>query len=374
MSQLSVTDLGDIRIVDLKVDIYTIGVDLADFGKSRDIAVIRVITDRGIEGIGYVPEFFHIPTPFSQAFKEILSVIRENVVGLDPMSIEAIWNKLYQRLTRWGRRGLVLQAVSGVDMALWDILGKVSGLPLWRLLGGYREEVPAYANTAHHLPPGELAKKALEYYEGGFRAFKIRGARTEVSFEEATERIKAIRDTLGYDVKLMVDMNGTLDTHQAIEYLRKWERYELYWIEEPVHPDNLEGYKRIRKYTNTLIAAGEQHATITDFKNLIENELVDIVQPDAAICGGISEWLKIWSLATAYGVPVSPHALHPIHAQLVAAKPNTMWVEYFHSDNPLLGTLEHQVFEEPREALYAEKGVLRAPKKPGLGLVLKKGL
>lgn len=360
------------RIKDVRVEVYTQRVDLADFGRGRDLAVVRVATDEGVEGISYVPGLSHIPVPLSNAFKEIVEgVMRENIVGMDALAIEAIWDRLYKRLTRWGRRGIAVQAISGVDMALWDILGKASGIPLWRLLGGYREEVPAYANVAHHLPPRELAKKAQEYYERGFRAFKIRGARTEVSFEEATERIKAIRDALGYDVKLMVDLNGTLDTYQAIEYLRKWDRYELFWVEEPVHPDNFEGFKRIRRYANTLIAAGEQHSTVADFKILLERELVDVVQPDASWCGGITEWLRIWSMATAYGVPVAPHALHPIHTHLVAAKPNTMWIEYFYPDNPLY-SLVYEVFEEPREALYAEKGVLRAPKSPGLGLKLKR--
>ncbi len=360
------------KIRDVWVEIFSQKVDLADFGRGRDLVVIRIITDEGIDGISYVPGFSHIPTSLSNALKEIVGgVVRDNIVGMDPTSIEAIWDKLFHRLTRWGRRGIVMHAISGIDMALWDIIGKISGLPLWKLLGGYKEDVPAYVNVAHHLPPKELAKKALEYYEKGFRAFKIRGARTEVSFEEATERIKAIRDTLGYDVKLSVDMNGSLDTHQAIEYLRRWERYDLYWIEEPLHPDNLEGYKRIKRYSNTMIAAGEQHSTVHDFRILIEEELVDIVQPDASWCGGISEWLKIWSLATAYGVPVAPHALHPIHAHLVAAKPNTMWVEYFYPDNPLY-SLVYEVFEEPRESLYAERGFLRAPKSPGLGLKLKR--
>lgn len=361
-----------LKIVDVKSEIYTHKIDLADFGRGRDLVVIRIMTDEGIEGISYVPGFSHIPLPLSRAFSTLISEnIREILLGQDALSIEGIWERLSNRLTRWGRRGLVMHAISGIDMALWDILGKASDMPLWRLLGGYREEIPTYANLAHHLPARELARKAREYYDLGFRAFKIRGARTEISLEEATERIKAIRDELGYDIKLMVDLNGTLDTTQAIEYLRKWERYELYWVEEPLHPDNLEGYKRIRRYSNTLIAAGEQHSSVHDFRLLVQGDLVDIVQPDASWCGGITEWLRIWSLATSYGVPVAPHALHPIHAQLVAAKPNTMWIEYFMPDNPLYA-LVYQVFEEPKETLYAEKGVLRAPKAPGLGLKVKK--
>lgn len=359
------------KIKDVKTRIYTHKVDLADFGRGRDLVLVNIITDENITGISYVPGYSYIPISFADLLATFIERnIKEIIKEEDPLAIEAIHDKLYHKFMRWGRRGFIIHAISGVDMALWDILGKTSNKPLWKLLGGYRNIVPAYANVAYHLPPKLLAEKALGYVKKGFNALKIRGARTEISFEEATERIKAIRDKVGYDIKLMVDLNGTLNLLQAIEYCRRWERFELYWIEEPLQPDDCNSYKKLKKMTNTFIAAGEQHHTVYDFKNLIENDCVDIVQPDASWCGGITEWLKIWSLASAYGVPVSPHALQLIHVHLVAAKPNTMWIEYFAPDNPLYSII-FDIFEEPKDALYAEKGIIKAPNLPGIGLKIK---
>ena len=359
------------KIVDVRAEVFSQSIDLADFGRGRDLILVRILTDENIEGLGYVPGYSHVPTAFSDLLAKFIERnIKENIVGKDAFSIELIWDSLYKKFTRWGRRGFVLHAISGVDIALWDILGKSSGKPLWQILGGYRKEVPAYANVAYHLPPKELAKKAEEFVKKGFDAVKIRGAATEISFEEATERIKEIRDRLGYDIKLMVDMNGTLSLDKAVQYCKKWERYELFWIEEPLHPDNIDGFKRLKKETSIPIAAGEQHGTVNDFKLLLESESVDFIQPDAAWTGGITEWLRIWALAYSYGVPVSPHAFQIVHTHLVAAKPNTLWIEYFYEDNPLY-SLMFQVFEEPKEALYAEAGKLKAPEKPGIGLKLK---
>ena len=359
------------KIVDIQAKVFTHKVDLADFGKGRDLILVNVITDDGTVGVSYVPGYSHIPVSLADLLAKFISRnIKKVLVGKDPLSIEGIHDMLMRKFIRWGRRGFVIHAISAIDIALWDILGKVSGKPLWKLLGGYRDVVPTYANVAFHLPPKQLAEKALSYVERGFNALKIRGARTEVSLDEATARIKEVRDLVGYDVKLMIDLNGTLSYTEAVEYCRRWERYELFWIEEPIHPDDFESYRKIRKLSNAFIAAGEHHNTLYDFKLLIENECVDIVQPDASWTGGITEWLKIWALATAYGLPVSPHALQLIHVHLVAAKPNTMWIEYFSQDNPLYAIMFH-VFEEPKDALFAKNGVLKAPSLPGIGLKVK---
>lgn len=361
------------KIREVRVGVFRVGLEIPDFGSANDMVVVKVIGEDGSEGIGYVTDYHHIKEGvyFSDLLAEFIRrIIARFVVGRDTTEYEAIWDELFQRLTRWGRRGFVIHAISGVDIAIWDLLAKEANKPLWRLLGGYRSEVTTYANTAHQLPPKELAAKALEYVKQGFDAVKIRGSLTAVSPEEATERIKAVREAVGPDVKLMVDLNGTYDLNLAMRMCRGWEKYELFWIEEPVHPDNLEGYKRLKRVCGIPIAAGEQHHTIYDFKLLLESEAVDIVQPDVGHVGGITEWLRVWALARAYGIPVSPHLMPIVSAHLVAAKPGTMWIEYTAPDNPLRSAI-FDVFDEPKSIMYAKNGKVYVPETPGIGIKLK---
>lgn len=180
-----------------------------------------------------------------------------------------------------------------------------------------------------------------------------------------------VREAIGPDIKLMVDLNGSYSKELAIKMIRRWEKYDPYWIEEPVAPNNFEGYKKIKKSTNVPIAAGEQHFTVYEFKELIEKELVDIIQPDVYYVGGLTEWLNIWSLAKAYNVPISPHLAPVESAHLVAAKPNILWIEYVPPDNYLRTTL-FQIVEEPKSVLFAEKGVVKPPETPGIGYKIKK--
>jgi len=362
------------KIREVKTKLIKGNLGFLDFGPASDYILVKITTDEGVRGLGYVPEYTHIKE--GSGFGDLLATFIERtigslIIGKDPDSIEGIWEELYKKTTRWGRRGFIIHAIGGVDIALWDLLGKVTGKPLWRLLGAYRSEVPTYANTAHQLPPKELAGKALEYVNQGFDAVKIRGSLTAVSPEEATERIKSVREAIGEKVKLMVDLNGTYSIDLALKMCEKWEKYDLFWLEEPVHPDNLEGYKRLKKKCGVPLAAGEQHHTAFEFKLLLENELVDIVQPDVAHVGGISEWLKVWAMARNYGVPVSPHMVPIVSAHLVAAKPNTMWIEYMAPDNPLRSVM-FDLFEEPKSIMYARKGKVYPPETPGIGLVLNK--
>jgi len=361
------------KITKIKTKLVKGNVSAHDFGKSMDYLIVKIDTDENITGIAILPELFQFSQ--SESLTTVVKPLIENIlgniiIGKDPTSIEAIWEELFIKTTRWGRRGLILQAISTIDVALWDILGKLSNKPIWQLLGGYRKVVPTYANTAYQLSPDELANKAKELVSKGFKAVKIRGTLTAVTPEEATERIKKVREAIGPDIKLMVDLNGSYTTELALKMLQRWERYDLYWVEEPVHPDNLEGYKKIKKSTDIKIAAGEQHFTIYDFKILIENELVDIVQPDVYVVGGVTEWLNVWSLAKAYDVQVSPHLAPVESAHLVAAKPNTMWIEYVPPDNYLRATL-FQVLDEPSSILYAKNGVVTVNEMPGFGYKLK---
>lgn len=362
------------KIVDVKATRYTEATDYVDIGAGYEVLVCEVETDEGITGMSYIP--YNIPPSGGIGDLTALLINRnfKNLIkGEDAFATTKIWDLLYQHSTRWGRRGIPLHAISMIDMALWDIKAKKAGVPMYKLLGGaIRERVPCYANTAHHLSPDEIAERAIGYVKEGFKAVKIRGAAHLVTNDEATARVKAVREAIGPDIKLMVDVNGTWDVETAIRMLKLWEPYHIYWLEEPVHPDDTHGFVQVHKVARELgnyIATGEQHGTLYDFRELLENDCVDVIEPDSAFCGGITEFLRIAALARSYSVMVSPHALQHIHVHLVAALQETMWIEFFMVDNSLMNFLI-RLFSEPKEALQHRDGMLNLPTAPGFGLKL----
>jgi D-arabinonate dehydratase len=275
---------------------------------------------------------------------------------------------MYEGIWRLGRRGLGLQCLGAIDSALWDIKGKALGVPVSTLFGGHRERVPTYANAAHQLPPDKLAEKCLEYVRQGHSAVKIRGSATAVSLHEAADRVRLVREAIGPDVRLMVDVNGTWDADTAIRMLKAWEPYDIYWLEEPVHPEDIPGYVAVRKRAGrTLIAGGEQHATMFEFRELIRQGAVDVVQPNVNVTGGITEWLRIHALATALNVPVSPWDLQHIHLHMAAGLPNVQWIEYFTPDRD---ELAGKLFKSPvmREVRGEDAVYLLPPDDAGLGI------
>ena len=356
------------KITDVTVKRYSASSDPAAYGGG--IQIVEVHTDAGVTGTGFVSA-----TPASGDL--LATVIRRHlkgvIVGGNPLLTEDLWRRMYEdAVPRRGGDGIVRMGIAAVDFALWDIKGKVARAPVSALLGGARPRVATYANCAHHLPPDKLAEKAAAYVKNGHRALKVRGSATYVSLDEATERVKHVREAVGPDVKLMVDVNGTWDVDTAIQQLKRWERYDVYWLEEPVPPHDIPGYVRIRQRAGrTYIVGGEQHVGVTEFRQLIEGGAVDIVQPNAAITGGITDWLRIHALATLASVPVSPWNLQSIHIHLAAGLPNVKWIEYFMADNPLL-EFQGRLFAGPvlREEKTKDGVFLIPPDGPGLGLAL----
>ncbi len=251
------------KITDVTVKRYGDQRQVADLAAGREIVVVTLETDEGISGLGYANAYMTRYGPTGDLVATLLGRNLKNLLlGENPLLNERVWKKMYDAVAaRLGRRGMVMNCLAAIDFALWDIKGKRQAVPISNLLGGWRERIPTYANVGHQLPPDELAKKAAEYVAMGHTALKIRGSATAVSLDEATQRVKAVREAIGPRVKLMVDVNGTWDADTAIQQLKVWEPYDVYWLEEPVPPEDIPGYVAVRKRSgSTYIAGGEQHA------------------------------------------------------------------------------------------------------------------
>jgi len=353
------------KITDVTVKRYSVARDARAY--AGDIHIVEVHTDAGVTGMGFVSAA-HATSDVAATL--VRRTLKAAVLGEDPLLTDDLWRRMHEAVPRRGGEGIVRSCMAGVDFALWDIKGKLLKVPVSSLLGGRRARVATYANCAHGLPPDKLADKAAGYVKRGHTALKIRGS--FVTVHEATERVKYVREAVGPDVRLMVDVNGTWDVDTAIQQLKRWERYDVYWLEEPVPPDDIPGYVRVRQRAGrTYIVGGEQHVGVLEFRQLIEQGAVDVVQPNAAITGGITDWLRIHALATLSSVPVSPWNLQMVHIHLAAGLPNVKWIEYFMADNPLL-EFQGRLFKGPvlREETTEDGVFLLPPDAPGLGLEL----
>jgi len=269
-----------------------------------------------------------------------------------------------------GRRGVTVSAISGIDIALWDLLGQSLGQPLWRLLGGrFRDRVPAYASGGW-APVGAIGKQLRQYVERGHRAVKMRVGLQDRSVDDSAARVREVRETLGPDVGIMVDAHGTWSVREAQRFARKVEDCDLAWLEEPVSADNVAGQAEVRASTDIPIASGESEQTRFAFRDLIAARAVDILQPDVAIAGGITETLRICALAAAHGLTMAPHLwgsaiLFASGLHLAVATPCVTLLEFTRGDNPLL----HELVQEPFDL---RDGFVHASDRPGLGLTLNR--
>ena len=341
---------------------------------SRTAMIVEVDTNEGITGVG---EAFGPP--------EVISAIIEHVykpylIGKDPMDREVIWEELYNKLRDHGQKGLSIEAISGIDIALWDIIGKSLNVPIHKLLGGtYRDKIKVYATGFYrkktHHQPENLVKEAIRYVENGFKAFKIK---IGFDLKEDVTTVKAVREAIGDDILIMIDANHAYDASTAIKIGRKMEPYEIYWFEEPVPPEDIEGYIEVKKALNIPIAAGEAEFTKFGFRHLISSKAVDIVQPDCCVTGGLTEAKKIATLAHTWNIQCIPHVWGSAIAmaaalQLIAVLPTCPL-----SLNPREPIFEldqsPNIFRENlvTEPLKIKDGYIEIPKKPGLGVTLNR--
>jgi len=328
---------------------------------SRDYALVRLRTADGLEGVGFCYAGSSAGGIVVEAIRNLLAPI---VVGQDSYMVERHWTAMYQESLLQGRTGAVMRAISMIDTALWDRNSRAAGIPLFKYLGGaFEGTVPAYASGGYYLAGKSdemLAEEMLSYVAMGFQAVKMKVGRLDERAEE--KRLAAVRKAVGPDVLIMMDANNAWsDLPTALRFMRRYEDYDPYWIEEPFGPDDIDNHARLSLATPIQVATGEIEAGRWRFKELLDKKAAIILQTDAAVCGGVTEFRRIAATAASYGVTISPHWFHDLHLHLVAATPNARYVEYFPDDLVLnfRRLVDHQI--ETRD------GSLLLSNRPGLG-------
>ena len=356
---------------------------VSDFGRAAtfDTALVRIETDAGITGVGEAKVSAGSPGDYHGVVAIINHEFGPGLIGQDPGNIAGIWEGLYSgtrghyALTRghvfpaMSRRGVSISAISGIDIALWDILGKSLNAPIWQLLGGRKtDSMPAYASGGW-ADAKEIGAQLQGYVDkGGFKAVKMRVGVFDGPPGASAERVVAAREALGAGIDLMVDAHGTYTVSEAKQFCRLVRDCGLAWFEEPVTADDKRGLAEVRAATHIPIATGESECTRFDFRDLIELRAADILQPDLAICGGITETMRISALASAANLRLAPHlwAGAPAFAaglHVAAASPATHILEFSLGANPMI----HELIEE---SFMVEAGMLAIPDRPGLGITI----
>jgi len=338
--------------------------------KTKNAMLVKVTTDEGIEGWG------EAYGPAEMTKTAVDTLLAPLVVGSDPFETDVLWEKMYQRVIDYDPQGFGVAAISAIDIALWDIMGKALNRPVYELLGGaHRKTFRAYATGLYFSSEegdfiGPALEEALSYQEQGFTGVKMKIA---LPPKQEIERVGRIREALDSSVELMVDANHGYNLSNALLLGREFEKMGLAWFEEPVSPHDLNAYADLRAKLSIPLAGGENAFTRYAFKEIIEKRAMDIIQPDVCCAGGLTESRKIAYLAEACGISVIPHVWGSavgLHAalHLMAAlppmpatwKPVPMWMEYEQTENPFR---DHLV-EQP---ITHEKGYVTVPDRPGLG-------
>ena len=359
---------------------------VSDFGRlaSFDTCLVSISTENGLIGYGEAKAAVG-SVAGAGTYASLVSCIRHELrpilVGQDATNINRLWEMMYNgtrdhyALSRGrtfpilGRRGLTISSMSGVDIALWDLLGKHLGVPIVTLLGGAcRDTMPAYASGGW-ADADFIGDQLSGYVEKGFKAVKMRVGVMDGNVATSVARVRAARKALGDSIKIMVDAHGTYSVPEAKQFCRQLEDIGLYWFEEPVSADDRKGAAEVRAATSIPIAAGESEFTRFDFRDLVELRAVDVLQPDMAICGGITEGVRIAHIAATHQLALAPHLwgsafMFMAGLHVAFASPSAVILEYSLGANPMLHGLVH-------ESILTDDGHLPAPTRPGLGVTPK---
>ncbi len=345
--------------------------------KTRGSCIVEIETADGVVGWGEC----YGPAHVAKAF--IDTQYGPRILGRDAFDVEVIWEDLYNRIKDYGSKGMAIAAISGIDIALWDIIGKVCGKPIHKLIGGaYREQVNAYATGLYFIDMDRLIEEAVDeaqgYVEDGFTAVKMKIGLGSPKLDIA--RVEAVRKAIGDDVRLMVDANHCFTVPAAIRLGRQLEQLDVEWFEEPISPEDLDGYVEVTRALDMAVAGGENEYTRWGFRDIVTRKAMDIIQPDVCAAGGISECRKIAALATAHGVECVPHAwgsvigvaatLHFLAAlpdQPPSFRPTPPLFEFEQCENPFRDHLA-------LEPITQSKGVVVIPTGAGLGIEIDRAV
>ncbi len=327
----------------------------ADFAKVNPV-VVEFLTVDGLSAHGIAHTYNDRQV---NLLKGCLDALAEVMIGQDVFRWAEAWQRLWDATSRMGHQGFAMSALSAIDMALWNLRAKALNMPLSKLLGGYRDEAPVYASHSlwRDWPIERLQRDAASLVEKGFRALKMRMGDKSLGVE--LDRFKAVREAVGPDVKLMVDIRGDWTVTDSIRMGRKMEEYDLYWLEDPVPVHDLDGLAEIARALDVAVVVGEDVSTRHGFHRLLEKKAADIIMIDVAVVGGVTEWVKVATLADARNLKVVSHLHDEVSCHLVAAVANGLMVEYL--------PFWHQLYTEPPAVT---NGVIRIPDRPGIGYEL----
>jgi len=340
---------------------------------SWDTLIIKVTVESGEYGVG---EIGPLHGGGLEVYRSIVETkLRPLLIGEDVFNRGFLFNKMLGVGTSsyaFGRQGAIMSAVGGIDIALWDLVAKILGTPVYNLLGGlFHKRIPAYASgffgrNGKPLTAEECLEEARYYKDLGFKGIKMK-----IGFDRGSDlkNVEVVREALGDDILIMIDSNQGFSLHEAKLLVKRLEEYNIYFWEEPLSIFDIDGMIELSRYANFAIAAGENYYTAVDFKNLLEVQAIQIAQPDIIHSGGITGIKKISGLCEVYDIPLAPH----IHAtvgfaasvQLLAACSNTLMAEYIMTGGSY--ELRRELFGD---VYIADGGYIEVPELPGLGLEL----
>jgi L-alanine-DL-glutamate epimerase-like enolase superfamily enzyme len=320
-------------------------------GGAPGMNVLEIYTDQGITG-----------RSAASRFQMVQSELAPRITGENPFFVERIWDRMYRHNRKPVAKGDYISAMGSVDIAIWDIIGKALQQPVYKVLGAYSERIRVYAAGGYYEEGKGLKELAAEmegYVKEGLRAVKMKVGWRAVPMQKDAERVRAVRDAIGPDIDLLLDANNAWDAYDAIRFGRMVDKYQPYWFEEPVEPDDFKGCAEVKAALDIPIVAGENEFTRWGARELLEARSADILNLDTVHAGGITEYRKIAGLAAAHHVPVAPHGDPHMAVHLLASTPNTLIMETYPGVQSKYNPAIH---------LFPVKdGYINAPSTPGIG-------
>lgn len=329
--------------------------------ESIGYTIVQLTTDQGLSGFGLTYNEVG-----GEATKELIEKsIAEKIIGRSPFETEVIWQDLFQYLRGVGRKGLTFCAVSAVDIALWDLKGKITGMPLFRMLGGNETKIPVYASGGWtSYDDDQLVEEMKRFVSQGYKMIKFKvGVEGGNNLLRDVKRVGKVREAVGDDIGIMLDANNCWDSATGVRFANMVKDFNIMFLEEPTFADDIPGLKRYKYGTDLPLATGEHEYTRYGCRDLILSEAADIVQMDFTRAGGFTEAVKVGAMTQAWNLKFAPHAMENIHIHLISAFSNALFLERL------------ILFEELTKNTYKncpvpENGYMFLTEKPGLGLEL----